>query len=216
MSNKTDNVSSFFESYAERFDSIYGTKNNIINRIINRLFRKSMMIRFNKTIEGCTHISGKTVLDIGTGPGHYAVKLALLGADLVVGIDFAEDMIAIARKRAENAGVGSICNMIHCDFFSYNSDDKYDYVIAMGFMDYIVEQEKAIEKILAMTKRKAFFSFPAKGGILAWQRKIRYKKRCVLVLYSIDDILRLFGKYSGYTIRNERIGRDYFVTVEVK
>ena len=53
----------------------------------------------------------------------------------------------------------------------------FDYSIAMGFLEYIEEPKKVIEKVLSITKLKAFFSFPVDAGMLAWQRKLRYKKK---------------------------------------
>ena len=61
-------TSDFFDSYAHDFSAIYGTANNPVDKIINRLFRKSMMIRYRKSLEGCDPIEGRSVLDIGCGP----------------------------------------------------------------------------------------------------------------------------------------------------
>ncbi|MBI2829951.1 MAG: class I SAM-dependent methyltransferase [Chloroflexi bacterium] len=47
----------------------------------------------------------KTILDIGTGKGRFAIPFALAGARRVVGIDLSEEMLRIARERAELAGV---------------------------------------------------------------------------------------------------------------
>ena len=38
-------------------------------------------------------------------------------------------------------------------------------------------------KILSLTANTAFFSFPLNGGLLAWQRKLRYRRRCALYMY---------------------------------
>jgi hypothetical protein len=67
--------------------------------------------------------------------------------------------------------------------------------------------------VLSITKSKAFFSFPAEGGILAWQRKLRYKKRCDLFMYNIEELHELFGSVSYKKIEFQKIGRDFFVTI---
>ena len=94
-------------------------------------------------------------------------------------------------------------------------DNKYDYTIAMGFMDYMADPRKTIEKVLSVTKSKAFFSFPADGGILAWQRKLRYKSRCPLYMYSLPQLHQLFSSVGSDRVRVEPIARDYFVTVHM-
>ena len=51
--NNNNDVGVFFESYAESFDSIYGHRNkrSFIGRMNDRLFRKAMYSRFEKTID---------------------------------------------------------------------------------------------------------------------------------------------------------------------
>ena len=65
---------SFWNSYASDFDSIYGTKNSWFNNIINKLFRKTMKIRFDKTLQ-IVPKDEVSVIDIGCGPGHYCLSL---------------------------------------------------------------------------------------------------------------------------------------------
>jgi len=101
----TTRTASFFDAYAKDFNAIYGNENTLVNGVVNRLFRKSMMLRYEKSLAGCQPIKGKTVIDIGCGPGHYAVALAAQGALRVLGVDFAPGMIEIAGKRAARAGV---------------------------------------------------------------------------------------------------------------
>ena len=205
----------FFDRYAHKFDAIYDTESNLWNKIINRLFRKSMKIRFQKTLEECEPITGRTILDIGCGPGHYAIAFANKGASRVVGIDFAQTMINLARTKAIEAGVSQVCEFICDDFLSFEFEERFDYAIAMGFMDYIDKPEAVIRKVISITHRLALFSFPAAGGILAWQRKMRYKRKCKLYLYKPEDIERIFTTCGLYLIRIERIARDFFVKVSL-
>src|SRR5215467_16012387 len=186
-------TSQFFDSYAHDFSAIYGNSNTFLNRLINRHLRTSMRLRYEKTIAGCFPIDGMSVLDIGCGPGHYSVALAKKGAGRVFGIDFADEMIAIARQQARSAGVDARCQFAHGDFLADSIEGRYDYTIAMGFMDYIADAKKIVDKVLALSQCKAFFSFPADGGILAWQRKLRYKKRCALYLYTLPRLEQLFA-----------------------
>jgi len=206
-------TSQFFDSYAHDFAAIYGNSNTLLNRFVNRNFRTSMRLRYEKTIEGCSPIVGRTVLDIGCGPGHYSVALAKKGAQGVFGIDFADGMIAIAKKNARSAGVDGTCSFARQDFLADPLPERYDYAIAMGFMDYMADPQKTVDKVLSVTKGKAFFSFPADGGLLAWQRKLRYKSRCPLYMYSLPQLQQLFSKWKQVKI--ESIARDYFVTVTV-
>ncbi len=84
----------------------------------------------------------------------------------------------------------------------------------MGFMDYMPDPEKVVAKVLSLTRQKAFFSFPVAGGILGWQRQMRYKKRCDLFLYTQDQLKKMFAKFPEVNATIEPISRDFFVTLE--
>jgi 2-polyprenyl-3-methyl-5-hydroxy-6-metoxy-1,4-benzoquinol methylase len=71
-----DRTQTFFHQYANDFDAIYGNQNGMVDSIVNRLFRKSMRLRYEKSIEDCEPVQGKSVLDVGCGPGHYSITLA--------------------------------------------------------------------------------------------------------------------------------------------
>lgn len=211
-----DRTQTFFHQYANDFDAIYGNQNGIVDSVINRLFRKSMKLRYEKTIEGCQPIAGKSVLDIGCGPGHYSITLAQRGASRVVGIDFAEGMLQLASEHARKVGVGDQCKFEVADFYKYPSDTVFDYVIVMGFMDYMPDPENVVAKVLSLTRSKAFFSFPVGGGVLGWQRKLRYQKRCDLFLYSETQLREIFAKFPQAQATIEPISRDFFVTLSPK
>jgi 2-polyprenyl-3-methyl-5-hydroxy-6-metoxy-1,4-benzoquinol methylase len=208
-----DRTQTFFHQYANDFDAIYGNQNGLVDSVINRLFRKSMRLRFEKSIEGCSPIEGKSVLDVGCGPGHYSITLAQRGAARVVGIDFAEGMLQLATDHAKQVGVGERCNFMVADFYEYAPQELFDYVIVMGFMDYMPDPAKVVAKVLSLTKDKAFFSFPVAGGLLGWQRSMRYKKRCDLFLYTEERLKQIFSQFPEATATIEPISRDFFVTL---
>ena len=207
-----DRTQDFFHRYADGFDAIYSNQTSPVNGIVNRVLRRSMKLRFLKSIEGCDLIKGKSVLDVGCGPGHYSITLAQRGAARVLGLDFAEGMLDLARQHAKRAGVAEKCQFVAGDFLSYRFSETFDYVIVMGFMDYMKEARAVVEKVLSVTSLQAFFSFPVAGGILAWQRKLRYRNRCDLFLYTQANLENLLGSFSGVEFQIERIARDFFVT----
>ena len=214
MHMSADRTQTFFHQYANDFDAIYGNQNGVVDSVINKLFRKSMRLRYEKSIEGCEPVQGRSVLDVGCGPGHYSITLAQRGASRVMGIDFADGMLKIAAEHAKKVGVGERCTFKVADFYTYPTDEVFDYVIVMGFMDYMPDAEKVVAKVLSLTRHRAFFSFPVAGGILGWQRQMRYKKRCDLFLYTEDQLRQTFKKFPEVTAKIEPISRDFFVTLE--
>ena len=207
-----DTTKEFFDVYAPDFNAIYGERNTPFNTLLNKLFRKSMMLRFQKTLNGCRPIEGKRVLNVGCGPGHYSVELAKRGAGFVQGIDFAQGMIDIARGGAESSGVADRCRFEIKDVNDLDAADPYDYVVVMGFMDYVADPKALVSKLMKIVGDRAFFSFPAAGGLLAWQRQLRYKKRCPLYLYTRERIQDIFSSIPGVRATIEPIDRDFFVT----
>lgn len=211
-----DTAATFFDRYAEGFDAIYDNRNSFANRLINALFRRSMWLRFEKTIVGCQPLSGKTVLDVGCGGGHYSIYLAQAGAAQVVGLDFAPQMLKIARAKAEQYAVTDRCQFFQTDFADWEAPRQYDYVILMGFMDYAEDAPAVIARAISMTSYQVFFSFPVDSGFLAWQRRLRYRRKCKLYMYGRNQIEQLFAGVGGCTITIEKLARDYFVTASIQ
>ena len=121
-------------------------------------------------------------------------------------------MLATAKRNAEAAGVLDRCSFIEGDFLKTPFDRSFDYAILTGFMDYMADPVAVVKKAASLVTQRAFFSFPTSEGLLAWQRKLRYKTRCDLYLYSesqVHDIMRQTGM--EFLVRP--IGRDYFVTL---
>lgn len=87
------------------------------------------------------------ILDLGCGPGHESMRIAQTGAD-VVGVDFSEECIRIARERCLK------CRFEVMDF--RDLDDRYgrfDGVFAAGSMPHLAPGEfsmvlKNIENVL--------------------------------------------------------------------
>ena len=211
-----EKVKQFFDCYADDFDALYGTHPSLFQTIINSLFRASMRARYEKTLLNCQPVREKTVLDIGCGPGHYSLALAKQGARKVVGIDFAESMIQRAKEKASALNLSDNCQFFVEDIFHYSSLEPFDFSIVMGVMDYIGDPEPFIEKIIHLTKGKVFFSFPIAGGILALQRKIRYRKRCPLYLYRKKQLIDLLNRFPSRAYTIEKLHRDYYVTLTMK
>ena len=205
---------SFWDSYASNFDAIYGTKNSWFNNIINKVFRKTMKIRFEKTMQIIPE-DDISVIDIGCGPGHYCFSLAQVGRRKILGIDFSETMIKLAQGHVKELDLNNMIEFEVVNILDFVPKKRFDYSIMMGFIEYFENPELIVEKELSITNQKILISFPVSGGLLAFQRKLRYKNRCYLRLYSYEDIQKLFDSLNikSYTI--EKIERDFFVTINL-
>lgn len=217
MTHETDQterrVRAFFDREARRFPVVNEQDASWVRRLGNALFRRSLRLRHDRVMKECANPDGIRILDIGCGPGAYSVALAQAGALSVIGIDLAPAMIDLARRHAAQAGVGDRCQFVVTSLDDYHADTRFGCVIVMGVMDYVEHADRFVEKVVSLTGAKALFSFPKKEGFLAWQRRMRYRKRCPLYMYTKDDLDCLFGTLNDFTYTVESIARDWLVVV---
>jgi 2-polyprenyl-3-methyl-5-hydroxy-6-metoxy-1,4-benzoquinol methylase len=184
---------------------------------VDRQFRSDVFNRYFLTFEMLEPFDGKTVLDIGCGSGPYVVEAAKRGCKKVVGLDMAEGMLDLAKKRAEKAGVLDRCDFIKGTFPQDVPHQTFDYSITMGVMDYISDAKTFLNVLATTVTERAVLSFPCYHWYRTPIRKVRYRlKRCPVYFYrpkDIEDWARSAG-FSGVDIKKmPGAGQDYFVTL---
>jgi len=215
--NVSKNVSIFFDGYAHDFSSIYKEdtkKRSSFDKLMDKRFRQGIEERFKLTIKETSKESVQSVLDIGCGPGHYVVKFLEQDKN-VTALDIAPSMLEITKQRVESLGKNNNVEFILEDYLNYKPNKKFDVACAMGFFDYVEEPVEVIKKLLNDVEKEIYISFPDNLGLLAIQRKIRYKlRKCPLFLYSLKylkDSLKAAGCLDNSQILN--IDRGYFVKI---
>ena len=189
----TSDVQKFFHGYAADFDSIYGhteTRSGF-GKWVDKNFRQTMFLRFEETLKNTAKDEIKTVLDVGCGPGRYIVEFLLQGKD-VTGLDMAEGMIEIAKKVASKVEYAGNLDFIVSDYMGAELGKQYDAACLMGFFDYIEHPEEIVNKLKKDISKEFYMSFPIAGGLVGWQRQVRYKMRnCPLWMYTKADVIRI-------------------------
>lgn len=104
---------------------------------------------------------GMTVLDAGCGAGDTSVLAAkLVGpAGRVIGIDRSLDAIALARQRAEAAGLSNV-EFIQTELVSVTLSDPVDAVVGRLVLMYSAEPAKVVRHLMTQLKS---------GGIIVFQ-----------------------------------------------
>jgi ubiquinone/menaquinone biosynthesis C-methylase UbiE len=207
----------FFESYSAAFDRIYSQQKQPIGAWIDRNLRRSMSERVRLTLDHLKgRLDGKRVLDIGTGPGRYAVEIARSAAE-VVGVDEAENMIALARKLAEETGVKDRCRFVTASFMDYQDPVPFEYAIGLGLFDYVLDPVPFLAKVRRMVTKALIASFPVRWHVLTPQRKLRYRLRnCALRFYSEGDVRSYLAQAGFGSVDLKKIDRDYFAIAHVR
>jgi SAM-dependent methyltransferase len=96
--------------------------------------------------EGWRHygLSPKTIVDLGCGTGNMAIPLALEGYS-VTGVDFSEDMLAVAQQKALRQPFlpkGGSLTWVHQDMREWELPEPVDAVISFcDCMNYLLQEE---------------------------------------------------------------------------
>jgi ubiquinone/menaquinone biosynthesis C-methylase UbiE len=182
-----------FERDARSFDAIYRLERSPFWRWVNTTLRKAVFERYAITFEHAGDVTGKKVLDVGCGSGVYSVDFARRGARRVVGVDFSDNMLRLARQEAEQHQVADRCEFIRADFIELELEDTFDISIAMGVFDYVPDQVPFLRKMAALTTGKVIVAFPAHSLVREPARRLRYKLagKGDIYLYSRDDVERI-------------------------
>ncbi len=201
-------VRQHFQTVAASFDSIYASPS-----LLDRIFRRDMYERFQRTLEECRPLGGKSVLDVGCGSGRYGVAFAEGGAREVVGVDFAPKMVDLALDNARRAGVIDRCKFIAVPFLTHPFDQRFDYVLAVGFFDYVEDPLPFLAKSRELTRAKFIATFPRLFTWRAPTRKLRLAlRKCPVFFYTRRRVLDLMTRAGFSVSRLEPCGTLYWVS----
>jgi cyclopropane fatty-acyl-phospholipid synthase-like methyltransferase len=220
MNNKKEHdhkVGTYFDRAAVSFDTFYDRKRSAFMRWVDRKFRSDVFVRYYMTFEALQPMKDRTVLDIGCGSGPYVVEAARRGCQRVVGLDMAQAMLDLAKRRAEAVGCADRCQFVLATFPQDRPQERFHHAIVMGVMDYISEPRIFLTALADQITEHAVLSFPSKHWFRTPFRKVRYwLKRCPVYFYDPAQIERLARAAGFSNIKIKKIpgaGMDYFVTV---
>jgi ubiquinone/menaquinone biosynthesis C-methylase UbiE len=192
-------VKTYFDKVPKEWDSLYSHENKF-RYAINKWLRKGLFERHRLTFENCGDLTGAKVLDIGCGTGRFSVECAKRGARRVVGIDFAPSMVEFSQRVAKQMGFSDKCEFVRGDFSTFEFNESFDIVLALGVFDYIKEPGPVLKKICQLSPRKFLASFPRFTYLWGIQRHIRYYwvRKCPIYYYTAEQLKQL-GKDAGFS-----------------
>jgi len=220
MNSETTNeekVKSTFESDAKQFDRIYEPteEKSFLSQWTDKIFRKSMYIRFEQTLSNLNSDELQTILDIGCGSGRYCIEYLRMGKK-VVGIDMSSNMLEIAKKSCSEAFPAGELEFINGDYMKHSFDDKFDVAVLMGLFDYIEDPESFLKKLQTDIKKTILGSFPKSNNFLNQIRKLRYIfKNCPLYFYSRKQLEGIFKSMGVKDYQIYETDREYYVKLNL-
>jgi S-adenosylmethionine-dependent methyltransferase len=95
---------------------------------------------------------GDKVLDLGGGPGRYSLYLAELGCDVTLA-DLSEKNVEYAMKKSGEQGLTLKGLTVDARDLSSIEDNYYDYVLCMGPMYHLKDEEERVQTIRECMKK---------------------------------------------------------------
>lgn len=168
-----DAVRSYFDREAERFDAIYEQGKPLHQRLIDRA-RRVVVERWKLICNLVPCGGGWTALDVGCGSGRYAIEFLRRGADKVVGVDLAGAMIEIARRHATDVGVAERADFRVNSFLDFETDERFDVIVAAGYFDYLEEPVPHLLKMLQLSRGHIYLTVPKRWEYRVPIRALRF------------------------------------------
>ncbi len=183
-----------FRTKAEQFDDLYEDERPLV-----RLLRPGLLRRRELAVETVRSYGRPRVLDVGCGSGRIGELVLEAGAGDYVGVDFAEEMLALARTRL--ARFGDRTQLIEADFMDSSLDGPFNVILALGLFDYLPDPDRFSRRMLELCGSGGCVvgSFPAWSLIKGPIRKVRYEwiGDCPIFNYTRPELDRMF-RASGF------------------
>jgi protein-L-isoaspartate O-methyltransferase len=193
MINKIADVSSNINDYSRnnpyRKASIASGYENLLKAPFARKIRRDeeelLMRLFRDNL--CKE---DTVLEIGAGTGYYTISIASLVRKLTA----VEPASGMAHQLREKAAVHNVTNIdLHEEYFEqFTPHARFDYVIAIGVLDFIDNPHIFIERCLELSRKKFIFTVPEKGFWTLIYKTGAFFQKTKIYRYSKKELRQLF------------------------
>lgn len=129
----------------------------------------------NKILANAPQKERLDILDVGTGPGFFAIILSEVGHN-VTAIDCSPDMLNEARKNATLAGVDITFMEMECHELTF-ADNSFDLIVSRNLTWTLYEPLKAYREWLRVLRPDGrFIVFDANYGMYCYDEELAWKK----------------------------------------
>lgn len=154
------------EKVAEGFDALrFGGP---IGEIVQHTQEVLLMAAFGP-------IRGRTVLDVGTGTGRAALAFARAGA-VVTGIDASEEMLAVARRTAEERKLTAMFQAGDAHAIPFG-DKSFECAVSLRVIMHTPDWKQCVTELCRVAKWRVVVDFPSARSAAALESRSRQKKQ---------------------------------------
>jgi SAM-dependent methyltransferase len=155
---------------------------------------------------------GAAVLDVAAGTGGVAMKCAAV-AGMVEAVDLSPEMIRVAARRLEAAGIGNVNFCLRSAADTGFPDGHFDSVVICNSLQFFEDPEGALAEARRVLKHGGLLVVPTAcfGETEELGERARELIREGLPAYSLftgDTVRGMIGRGGFGTVRSEWIGKD--------
>ncbi len=165
-------------------------------------------------VEFLGDVRGQSVLDVGTGTGRAALALASRGAR-VRGIDASSEMLAVARRRADAAG-------LDIEFTTGDAhalpveDGGVDASVSLRVLMHTPGWERCIGELCRVTRSRIVVDFPAVLSVAALQSLARrWRLARDREAYRVFATRTIRQTFEAHGFRVTRVHRQFVLPIAV-
>ncbi len=175
---KDKQVERMFDQIAHSYDTL----NHRLSWNIDKGWRK-------KAIKALLPFAPKTILDIATGTGDFAILATkMLNPDKVLGVDISEGMMQVGREKVERLGMKDIISFAKEDCLALSiGEGEYDAVIAAFGIRNFKSLDKGLAEMCRVLKKGGHLS------IVELTTPARFPMKQLFRIYS-HTVLPVYGR----------------------
>lgn len=159
-------------------------------------------------------VRGREVLDVGTGTGRAAILLATRGAR-VTGVDASAEMLAVARTRAQSAGLA--VEFATGDAHALNFPDRsFDASVSLRVLMHTPGWQECIAELCRVTRGSIVVDYPSARSVAALQsawRRSRERAGAAVEAYRVFSDRQVREAFRSHGFRVTRIDRQFVLPI---
>ncbi len=188
-------VQNMFNNIAPKYDQL----NHLLSAGIDKSWRR-------KVRKALAADHPEIILDVATGTGDLAIELARLPVNKIIGIDIAEDMLKIGKKKVAKRKLDQVITLERGDSENIHFEDNYfdAITVAFGVRNY-ENLEKGLREMYRVLKPGK------KAAILEFSRPASFPMKNIYKFY-FNHVLPTIGRMvskdkSAYTYLPQSVAR---------